>query len=210
MDYATPTRFNELCRRLGVADMSARNIFADLASHYTEDHRKYHNLSHIDRMLGWLDATGESIDSVELAIWFHDVVYNPLGSHNESMSARYFRDRLGTFIPGPFADTVERLILATDLTRTRTGSDVENLIIDIDLSILGASPEDYAAYRNAIRCEYSAVPEDKFIAGRRSILLGFLSQRIYSTDYFEQLERQARANIQVELESLETSPHNRA
>ncbi len=77
-----------------------------------------------------------------------------------------------------------------------------NLISDIDLSILGASPEDYAAYRDAIRCEYSAVPEGKFTAGRLSILRRFLSQRIYTTAFFEQLEKQARLNIQEEIESL--------
>lgn len=70
MNHATPARFHDLCRRVGVAEDFAGKVFADLASLYAEDHRKYHNMSHIDRMLGWLDATGESMDSVELAIWF--------------------------------------------------------------------------------------------------------------------------------------------
>jgi predicted metal-dependent HD superfamily phosphohydrolase len=199
MEYATLPRFSELSQRVGVPDLTARKIFADLVSHYTEDHRKYHNLSHIDRMLGWLEAAGGRMDAVEFAIWFHDVVYQPLGSDNEAESARYFRDCLGSDLPGPFADAVARLILATDSARPRTGGDDENLIIDIDLSILGASPEHYAAYREAIRCEYSAVPEDQFIAGRSAILQRFLTQRIYSTDFFSRLEKQARLNIENEL-----------
>ncbi len=204
MDYATPTRFNEIFRRIGISGLSAGDIFADLKKRYHEDHRKYHNLSHIDRMLGWLDATGESNDSVELAIWFHDAVYDPLGSDNEAQSARYFRDYPGKFIPKSISEEIERLILATDPTQPRSGRADENLIVDIDLSILGASPDHYLAYRNAIRWEYSAVSEVNFVAGRRSILLRFLSQRIYSTDYFfERFERQARLNIQEELEVLE-------
>jgi len=139
---------------------------------------------------------------VEFATWFHDVVYNPLGSHNEAESARYFMEHFGSFINEPLADDVERLIMATDPTRSRTGRGDETLIIDIDLSILGASPEDYESYRAAIRYEYSAVPEVDFLAGRRSLLQSFLSRRIYSTRYFGQFEKQARVNIQDELKSL--------
>ena len=140
---------------------------------------------------------------MELAIWFHDVVYNPLGSHNEAKSAEYFRERLGSSVSEALADDVERLIMATDSTRPRSGRDDENLIIDIDLSILGASPGEYAEYREAIRSEYSAVPEEDFVIGRRKILQRFLSQRIYSTSYFERLEIQARVKIQNELEFLD-------
>jgi predicted metal-dependent HD superfamily phosphohydrolase len=205
MNHATPARFHELCRRVGVAEELAGKAFADLASLYAEEHRKYHNLSHIDRMLGWLDATGERNDSVELAIWFHDAVYDPLGKDNEAKSARYFTEHFGSSVSAPLKDDVERLILATDASRPRSGREDENLIIDIDLSILGASPEDYAAYRDAIRCEYAAVPEGKFIAGRAAILRRFLSQRIYTTGYFAKLEGQARMNILEEIESLEST-----
>jgi predicted metal-dependent HD superfamily phosphohydrolase len=203
MNHATPARFHELCRRAGVADELAGKAFADLASLYAEEHRKYHNLNHIDPMLGWLDATGERNDCVELAIWFHDAVYDPLGKDNEAKSARFFTDHLGSYVSASLNEDMERLILATDASRPRTGREDENLIIDIDLSILGASPKDYAAYRDAIRHEYSAVPEGKFTAGRAAILRRFLSQPIYATGFFGQLESQARLNIQGEQESLE-------
>lgn len=205
MNHATPARFHELCRRAGVAEELAEKAFGDLASLYAEDHRRYHNMSHIDRMLGWLDATGERNDRVELAIWFHDAVYDPLGKDNEARSARFFADHFGSSVSAPLMHDVERLILATDASRPRSGREDENLIIDIDLSILGASPADYAAYRDAIRCEYAAVPEGKFIAGRASILRKFLSQSIYTTGFFAKFEGQARMNIRDEIESLEAT-----
>ena len=139
---------------------------------------------------------------MELAIWFHDVVYDPLGRLNEEKSAEYFVEHFGACPPDSLTENVVRLILATDSTRPRTGTHDENLIIDIDLTILGASPEDYAVYKDAIRSEYSAVPEEKFRGGRKAILLRFLSQPIYSTDYFQQLETQARINMQEELQML--------
>ncbi len=202
MYNATPTRFSGLSKRLGVADEISKNVFADLVSHYAEEHREYHNLLHIDRMLGWLGASGGNDDSIELAIWFHDVIYNPLGHHNEAKSAQYFKEHFGSFISNALVDDVERLIMATDARRLRTGMADENLIIDIDLSILGSSPEDYAAYRDAIRSEYSDVPEADFVVGRRAILERFLSQPIYSTEYFARLESQARVNMERELDNL--------
>ncbi|MEM0966240.1 MAG: phosphohydrolase [Verrucomicrobiota bacterium] len=155
-------------------------------------------------MLSWLDASGQHSDEIEFAIWFHDAIYDPLDSHNEAQSAQYFADRIGSFVGGKLTDDVERLVVATDPKRSRSGREDEDLIIDIDLSILGSEPEDYEAYQTAVRREYSSVPEAQFSAGRRSILQSFLCQRIYATEFFSQLEEQARSNIKGELEALQT------
>ena len=203
MDQATPRRFNEVCRRAGVADERAESVFRDLRALYSEEHRAYHNLTHVDRMLSWLDESGEASDPVELAIWFHDAIYDPLSSHNEAKSAQYFSDSLGLFIGGNLSEDVERLVMATDPTHSRSGREDEDLIIDIDLSILGSQPEDYDAYQAAVRSEYSSVPDAEFSAGRRSILQSFLSDRIYATEFFSQLEEQARSKIKGELGALE-------
>lgn len=200
MKNATAARFQALGHRIGLADADSQSAFAIVLRHYGEGHRAYHNLTHIDRMLGWLDAVGKYHDAIELAIWFHDVIYEPLGADNEEKSAAMFRDCLGASLSAAPVAAVERLILATDLKRTRTGREDENLMIDLDLTILGSSPEDYATYRAAVRSEYAMVPADQFLAGRRAILEKFLSQPIYQTDAFQHLESQARWNMQHELE----------
>ena len=154
-------------------------------------------------MLAWLDASGEGTDSVELAIWFHDVIYEPLGGQNELKSAQFFFDHFESAAGSTLINDVMRLIIATDPTRPRSGRNDEDLIIDIDLSILGAPAGDYEVYRSAIRNEYASVPEPDFIAGRKAILQKFLSQRIYATGYFARLEPQARLNLRHELSSME-------
>ncbi len=121
MDHANAQRFTEVCKRLGLADERVRGIFDDLKERYLEVHRSYHNLLHIDRMLSWLDASADGDDTVELAIWFHAAVYEPLGSHNEAKSAQYFADSLGSFIGGSMGGDVERLILATDPKLVKSG-----------------------------------------------------------------------------------------
>lgn len=205
MKYATAARFRELSHRLGLSAALSQQVFTALMRRYGEDHRAYHNLVHIDRMLGWWDAVGENNDAVEWAIWFHDAIYDPLGSDNEERSARFFRECLGAVIPAALAETVERLILATDLKRARSEREDEALLIDIDLAILGSSPEDYAAYRSAIRNEYAMVPDERFLSGRRAILVHFLSQPIYHTPHFQRLEAQARDNLQEEIASLDAA-----
>ena len=91
MIYATSARFNDLCCRIGVEDGKSQGIFNSLVSLYSQDYRTYHNLSHIDRMLSWLDKSGGGSDAIELAIWFHDAIYEPLASDNEEESAQFFR-----------------------------------------------------------------------------------------------------------------------
>lgn len=87
MNYATSRRFNELSLRVGVIEEIAERVFDGLMELYSEENRAYHNLLHIDRMLSWLDESGEASDAVELAIWFHDAIYDPQGSQNEAKSA---------------------------------------------------------------------------------------------------------------------------
>ena len=208
MNYATSRRFNELSLRVGVIEEIAERVFDGLMELYSEENRAYHNLLHIDRMLSWLDESGEVSDAVELAIWFHDAIYDPRGSQNEAKSAQYFTDRFGSHIDDALGADVERLILATDPTRARSGQGDEDLIIDIDLSILGSSPKDYDIYRLSVRSEYSFVSDTDFSAGRSLILEGFLSQKIYATEFFSLLEGKARSNLKRELLILQAAENS--
>ena len=83
-------------------------------------------------------------------------------------------------------------------------SDDARLLVDIDLSILGADPERFDEYEVQVRQEYSWVPGVLFRRKRREILQGFLARpRLYETDWFEQrLEAQARSNLQRSVRRL--------
>lgn len=185
-----------------IPEAEAQKIGEDLLRRYGEDHRHYHNLAHISKMLAWLDRTGASSLAMELAVWFHDAVYEPLGGANEEKSAALFEREMGGFLDTDLTAQVVRLILATDFRRPRTGVADEALLIDIDFSILGSPWEEYDAYRKAVRREYAEVPEDKFIPGRAAVLRSFLSGSIFGTEFFAPLESVARSNIQRELTCL--------
>ncbi|MEA5468385.1 hypothetical protein VB714_05850 [Spirulina sp. 06S082] len=56
---------------------------------YREKHRYYHTLQHIEECLILYDRLPTKSPTVEIALWFHDVIYNPQGPNNEMQSANY-------------------------------------------------------------------------------------------------------------------------
>src|SRR5438128_2275218 len=64
---------------------------ARLVAAYCEPHRHYHNLQHIMEMLDrmpWLQVRKKpDTILVELATWYHDIVYDPRSAENEARSA---------------------------------------------------------------------------------------------------------------------------
>ena len=178
-------------------------VFQDLTSKYAEEHRSYHNLAHIDRLLRLHSDCVAIDDEIVMAIWFHDAIYDPKAKHNERLSADFFLSEFSHYVWDDFSREVERLIMATDPARARRGTNREDLMIDLDRSILGAEPAEYLEYSLAIRKEYDFVADSAFCLGRSKILRYFLSQDIFLTDHFKHLEKQARTNLEQELERLE-------
>ena len=187
--------------------LSIQDAFEDLARHYAEKHRYYHTLCHVDTCLTLLDEVGDLVSdpfSLETAIWFHDVIYNPLRNDNEAMSAAYAKRFLQSVkTPDHEIAKIERLILLTKHPSHPITED-EKYLIDIDLSILGAETALYDQYEKWIRQEYAHVSDAAFRKGRGNLLHAFLAQAyIYHTDYFRQkLEKRARENLEHALGKL--------
>jgi len=69
-------------------------VRAELISAYTAPDRHYHDLRHVEALLGLSDACASAItdrDAVEAAIWFHDAIYDTRRSDNEERSAALAR-----------------------------------------------------------------------------------------------------------------------
>jgi predicted metal-dependent HD superfamily phosphohydrolase len=193
-------RWLELWSRLG-AQGSGASILAQLAAAYAEPGRAYHTAEHIRDCLVQLDLSrnlAQHPDEVEAALWFHDAVYRPGASDNEDQSAELARTALSTgAVPREVADRTAALVLATRHAGVPSSPD-EQLICDIDLSILGREPGIFDAFEQQIRREYAWVPEPMYRRERSAVLSGFLRRRsIYQTDQFRQrYEALARANLE--------------
>lgn len=175
-------------------------LFAQLKAAYAEPQRHYHTLQHLGECLAAFDnvqAQAEHPHEVELALWFHDAIYDIKGHDNEQRSADWARDALREAgVAAASAQRVHDLVMATRHTAVPSGRD-EQLLVDIDLSILGAERMRFDEYEQQIRKEYAYVPGFLFRRKRREILKGFLDRpAIYSTPHFhDALEARARDNL---------------
>ena len=174
---------------------------------YTEGHRHYHNQQHLAECLReW--TLGRHLSAwpalVELALWFHDAVYDPTASDNEESSADLARDWCeAAGLSVSVAATVSRLVMATK-SHLPEGDPDASLVVDVDLSILGRDPKRFAEYEAGIRQEYGWVSEEVFSVKRAAILRGFLARDfIFANSWFRQrYESQARTNLSDSLRRL--------
>jgi len=201
-------RWLALWRGLGTGEGPVNEIYADLAARYDENGRYYHNFNHIARVLRAADQLSQharDFTAVQLALWFHDVVYDPRAADNEEKSAAYAAAALQRLQLRPDTiDEVLRLILMTK-THAAAAGDVDGyVVLDADLAALGAEWPQYLQDGGNIRQEYAYVPEPAYRQGRRRVLAGFLQrERIFQTELlFATLEARARQNIAREMASL--------
>lgn len=203
-------RFEALLGRSFGSDMAS--AWSELDAGYADQRRTYHNWAHIEAMLAGLDAARDEaefadvrFDEVELAIWFHDAVYDPLAKDNEASSAALFEQAAaGGQLDIDKIARVREMILATAL-HVPSDDPSTQLLLDLDLAVLGGDSQAYARYVRAVRQEYAAVPDDAWRAGRPAVLKRFLERpTIYQTTYFrDRLEVRARENILGEITALE-------
>jgi predicted metal-dependent HD superfamily phosphohydrolase len=200
------SRFSTLLRRLG-ATANVYALYDELANAWAEPHRAYHGTAHLLDCLEQLDAApGEGADRriVEAALWFHDAVYDPRATGNEARSAAWGSRALAAAgVPTTVGSEVARLVLLTrhNAPPIDPGG---RLVCDIDLSILGRSPDEFLEFERRIRAEYAWVPEDTYRAVRADILKGFLRRSpLYLTQHFRRkYESAAHGNLEAAVARL--------
>lgn len=203
-------RWLQFANTLGIRLRVAEEIWLDLATAYGADGRFYHNLTHIHHAVSiatQLQSVTTDFTAVQLAVWFHDVVYNPRQSDNEAQSAAYAQQLLRPLgVPEQILITASDLILATKSHEPTTDDPNTLVMLDADLAILGAPPAQYDAYARAIRQEYSFVPDEAYRAGRAAILQRFLARSpFFFTGWMqERFDMAVTQNLTRELEFLAT------
>lgn len=186
---------------------------------YSANGLAYHNETHINNMLSaasmLLEHKAESmLSSLELAIWYHDVVSNTLRTNNEAKSVELFVDvsKVITTLLGQqnyCPNTVSTLIMVTsnhllELDGTQL-TEEQKIILDSDLA--GFSTTPFSAYMlnsTNIRLEYPHLKLPMYHAGRIRFLQKLNSkEHLYYTDVArDSWEAQARLNIEQEIEFL--------
>src|SRR5688572_4255858 len=128
----------EIWKRLG-APVTNDELLQELVARYSEPHRRYHTLRHLDECFERLDeirAEAERPAEVELALWFHDAIYDTKRQDNEAKSAAWASSSvLSAGLHPDIAARVRALIMATRHNAVPDGPD-EKVLVDVDLSIL--------------------------------------------------------------------------
>jgi predicted metal-dependent HD superfamily phosphohydrolase len=182
-----------------------------LIARYQEPQRHYHTLQHLAECISLLNTLPiqaplppEQLAEIEMALWFHDAIYDVKGSDNEQKSADWAASEL--LAAGVAQDVARRIHALIMVTKHDAQPELpsELLLVDIDLSILGAAPDRFAQYDKQVREEYAWVPEELFRPKRTAVLQQFLDRpTIYSTPHFRDTrEAQARLNLQDAIETL--------
>ena len=177
----------------------------EIEQHYTSKSRHYHNLEHLENMLNELEKVKpqiQELDTLLFSIYYHDIVYKPTKSDNEHQSALLFEKRISQ-TSFPNLDACKTQIELTKEHQLATDEDT-NFLLDIDLSVLGKSPEEYKQYSDNIRKEYRIYPDFMYRKGRLKVLKNMLaSDSIYKTEFFKRAyEYQARENLKLEISKL--------
>lgn len=177
------------------------DLLQRLLTAWAEPQRHYHTQQHLAECLSHFEAARDLVrhpGEVEIALWFHDAIYEVKAKDNEQRSADWATQVLAGCGADPAcSQRVQALIMATCHAAEPVDADAR-LLVDIDLAILGASPERFAEYDRQVRAEYAWVPGLIYLLKRKQVLQGFLQRKhLYSTHHFQQaLEQQARRNLQ--------------
>ncbi|WP_107037443.1 HD domain-containing protein [Brumimicrobium mesophilum] len=177
----------------------------EIEKKYSSKSRHYHNLEHIENMLEELNKIESKVDNLDcllFAIFYHDIIYISTKSDNEHQSALVFEKRISK----TSFDKIEECMSQIQATKDhKMSSDNDtNILLDLDLSVLGKSQEEYIKYSKAIRKEYSIYPDFMYEKGRTKVLKSMYEfDFIYKTDLFrKEYETQAKRNLLFELNLL--------
>jgi predicted metal-dependent HD superfamily phosphohydrolase len=204
-------RWVMFAKSLGAETKVAESTYDVLSAGYTQSSRHYHTLGHIQACLSIMDQhvpKDEWTNHVEMAVWWHDFVYVPGRPDNEweSTLAMHKHGR-AMKLHELFIGQVAEMIPVTAHNVSLEGKpDRFKYLIDVDLSILGASEDIFDTYEDEIRKEYIFAPETVYRQRRAQILQTFLDRPfIYETELFRgHYEGLARENLKRSLKKLVT------
>ncbi len=192
---------------------AAADRLSRLRARYAEPHRAYHAQAHVDALLAGLRALGGAVsgpDAVELAIWYHDAVYDPAAADNEARSADLLRGEMAGLADPDLLRRAELMVRFTADHVLPPGlppalAEDAALFLDLDMAVLGSDAAAFDAYERGIAAEYLPVrgPE-RFRAGRADFLRATLARpRLFHTERFHRLhDAAARENLRRALAAL--------
>ncbi len=188
------------------------DLIPSLQRRYDAKGRAYHIWSHIQALLTQFERLSDAFynpAAAEDALYYHDVIYVPGPTTNESDSAGVIAQELTGRADADEIAAAALIVNATAAHAVPAGtkpqlSDDCAMFLDMDLAILGADAEAFDSYDRNIRQEFAMVPDAMFYPARLKVMQGFLDrERIYLTERFHvSHDVKARGNLRRLIERL--------
>lgn len=215
-------RWTKLSSTLGIDSQDAKIMFDTLQKNYSDPTRAYHNKDHLIDCFEMLDqymndestVKPKSREILELSLFFHDIIderNNPTGVDESAALALAFlaKSKNPKYTHPDQIALLNKNIMATkySLPPAADMSLDTQLMVDIDLSILGQNADRYQEYTESIRKEYPAVSEAQYKSRRKGVMGRFETlarqNQLYRLPWFQQkLAPNALKNLTAEMTSL--------
>ena len=185
-------------RAAATALCTPQAMYAELEDLYSDPVRHFHTAEHVSDCLVHFDNVAAMLldrDAVELALWFHDAIYEPGAADNERRSAKLFVARTAG-VDDLLRRRVCALVLATRHAGHVQGHD-RRFMVDIDLAGFGAPWDEFMAKGTELRNEYAAQSDECYYAAQLLFLKRLRERRqFFTTAYFrDRYEATAQENL---------------
>lgn len=204
-------RFTRLWQRTldNGTSSDADEVFEKIAALYAQPHRRYHTARHIDHCLAQFDSAATLMkdeDAVEMALWFHDAIYEIPSTENERRSAEMFVDLTRGRVSASFAQNVYDMILITVHQVPATRPD-DKYVVDIDLSSFALPWDEFKRDSDAVRAEHTHLDDREFYQAHTKFMQNLLARpHFFATDFFRnRYESSARGNLERLIRELESA-----
>ncbi len=189
------------------AQSRAIEVFTQLDRLYSSVSRDYHSWGHIDYLLHIFDQMApqsQCPDTLELAIWFHDAVYDTDCQDNEARSVELMHRLSMQQITPTRQARIAELIMAT-LHRDPPQSSDACLMVDIDLMSFALPSEQFLENSHKVRRESAHLSDAEFYPGQIRFMRSLVNRkRFFHTDYINfHYEASARRNVDSYLSALQ-------
>ena len=136
-------------------------------------------------------------EALELAIWFHDVVYQPGETDNEQLSADQFMLETENRFDDKLRNLVYQHILATVHVDTDIDHQDTQYMVDIDLSSFGLPWPEFKRDSDNLRLEMPHLSDHDYYRKQLAFQQALVDRpQFYRSDFFYQhYEDQARLNL---------------
>lgn len=188
----------------------------DLISRWNAKGRILHNTRHLIKTLARIDeiaSTAHDPDVLRVALWYQGAVLNRsfdvfqrgTNSDEQEFSALYHaRSRMEAL--GLSEDVISRVqeLMMALFTHRADPSDMDaQVLIDADLGMLAASPQDFKRFRESLREECPDLCDMDYVRARRLAIKKILArEQIFHSPLALAWEESARANLEAESAKL--------